>query len=188
MRPGCSIPTATILRSSTKPSKRTADSNTAEQLRKMQHLSWQDDPHMTRKRRMRILLLGLCLCMVACGIGKRDFAPLGPVTTAELWVSASDGSKYIWKISDPGDLSRISAFLDFNRTGWGAPWYGVPVPIVEVKFFDGQKLKGTFGVGKDFFETQREGSFLSKSASSSEIRGFYDVVNLDEATLKEYTK
>jgi hypothetical protein len=143
---------------------------------------------MTRKRRMRILLPGLCLYMAACGVGKRDFSPLGPVTTAELWVSASDGSKYIWKISDPGDLSRISAFLDFNRTGWGAPWYGVPVPIVEVKFFDGQKLKGTFGVGKDFFETQREGSFLSKSASSSEIRGFYDAVNLDEATLKEYTK
>src|SRR5580704_2097171 len=136
---------------------------------------------MTRRRRMRMLLPGFCLCMAACSIGKRDFSPLGPITAAELRVSASDGSKYIWKISDPGEISRIAAFVDFHRTGWGTPWYGVPVPVVEVEFFDGQKLKGTFGAGKDFFETQRDGSFVSKSASSSEIRGFYDAVNLDEA-------
>ena len=137
---------------------------------------------------MRMLLPGFCLCLTACSIGKRDFSPLGPITSAELWVSASDGSKFIWKISDPKDLSRIAVFVDSRRTGWGTPWYGVPVPIVEVEFFDGQKLKVTFGVGKDFFETQREGGFFSKHASPSEIRGFYDVVNLDEATLKEYTK
>ena len=143
---------------------------------------------MSRMQRIRMLLPAFCLCMAACSIGKRDFSPLGPLTTAELWVSASDGSKHIWKISDPKNLSRIAAFVDSRRTGWGTPWYGVPVPIVEVEFFDGPKLKGTFGVGRDFFETQREGAFFSKNASPSEIRGFYDVVNLDEATLKEYTK
>jgi hypothetical protein len=125
--------------------------------------------------------------MAACG-NRKDLSPLGPVTTAELWISASDGSKYAWKISDPKDLSRIAAFVDSRRTGWGTPWYGVPVPIVELKFFDGQKLKGTFGVGKDFLETQREGAFFSKKASQGEIHDFYDVVNLDDATLKEYTK
>jgi hypothetical protein len=35
---------------------------------------------------------------------------------------------------------------------------------------------------------QRQGAFFSKNASLREIRGFYDVVNLDDATLKEYTK
>jgi hypothetical protein len=43
-------------------------------------------------------------------------------------------------------------------------------------------------VGRDFFETQRQGAFFSKNASLSEIRGFYGVVNLDDATLKAYTK
>jgi|HubBroStandDraft_6_1064221.scaffolds.fasta_scaffold155712_2 hypothetical protein len=137
---------------------------------------------------MRMLLSGFCLCMAACSIGKRDFLPLGPVTTAELWVSASDGSKHIWKISAPEDLSRIAAFVDSHRTGWGTPWYGVPVPIVEIELFDGPRLKGTFGLGRDFFETQRDGAFFSKNASPSEIRGFYDVVNLDDATLKEFAK
>jgi hypothetical protein len=54
--------------------------------------------------------------------------------------------------------------------------------------FDGQTAKGSFGVGRDFFETQREGGSFSKSASPSEIRGFFDVVKLDDATLKEFTK
>jgi len=125
---------------------------------------------------------------MACSASKRDFPPLGPVTTANLWISASDGSKHAWKISDPNDLSRIAAFVDSHRTNWGTPWFGVPVPIVEVQFVNGQKGEGSFGVGKDFFETQREGGFFSRSASPSEIRAFLDVVNLDDATLKEFTK
>jgi hypothetical protein len=125
---------------------------------------------------------------MACSAGKRDFPPLGPVTTANLWISASDGSKYGWKISDPKDLSRIAAFVDSRRINWGTPWFGVPVPFVEVQLFDGEKGQGSFGVGRDFFETQREDGFFSKSASPSEIRGFFDVLNLDDATLKKFTK
>jgi hypothetical protein len=78
--------------------------------------------------------------------------------------------------------------VDSRRTNWGTPWLGVPVPTVEVKFFDGDKGKGSFGAGSDFFETQREGGFFSKNASPSEIRGFFDVLNLDDATLKQFTK
>ncbi len=74
------------------------------------------------------------------------------------------------------------------ESNWRSPWFGIPVPIVEVQFFDGQQGKGSFGVGKDFFETQREGGFFSKGASPSEVASFFDAVNLDEATLKEYTK
>jgi hypothetical protein len=121
-------------------------------------------------------------------MGKRDVLPVEPITSAELWISASDGSKYIWKISDPEELARIAAFVDSRRTGWSTPWYGVPVPVVEVRFFDGQQTRGSFGVGRDFFETQREGAFFSKKATPSEISSFYTAANVDDATLKEYTK
>ena len=139
---------------------------------------------------MRYILVALLVAvpLVGCSRGKRDFPPLGPLTTANLWISASDGSKYVWKISDPKELSRIAAFVDSRRTNWRSPWFGISVPIVEVQFFDGQQGKGSFGVGKDFFETQREGSFFSKGASPSEVASFFDAVNLDVATLKEYTK
>jgi len=140
--------------------------------------------------RVRSILVAVLVItpLAACGGRQHDFPPLGPVTTANLWISASNGSKYGWKISDPKDLSPIAAFVDSHRSKWGTPWYGVPVPIVEVQLFDGQQLRVTFGVGKNFFETQREGGFFSQSASPSEIRGFFVATNLDDATLRKYTK
>lgn len=119
---------------------------------------------------------------------KHNFSPLGPVTTANLWISASDGSKYGWKISDPKDLSLIAAFVDSQRANWSTPWYGIPVPNVEVQLFDGQHLKETFGAGENFFEAQYKGGLFSKNVSPREVRGFFDAVSLDDATLKKYSK
>jgi len=134
------------------------------------------------------VVLGIAVLLLGCGGTKRDFSRLGPVTTANLWVSASDGSSYIWKISDSKDLSRIVTFVDSQRANWRTPWFGIPVPIVKVQLFDGQQARGSFGVGKSFFETQREGAFFSKDASPAEIQSFFDAVGLDDATLKKYTK
>lgn len=142
---------------------------------------------VSRLRGILVALLVAVSMLSGCG-SKRDFSPLGQVTTANLWISASDGSKYGWKISDPKDLSRIVTFVDSQRANWGTPWFGIPVPKVEVQLFDGQKAKGSFGVGKDFFETQREGGFFSKKASPGEIRCFFDAANVDDAKLREYTK
>jgi hypothetical protein len=138
-------------------------------------------------RSARLVLL-IAASLTACGGNKRVFAPLGPVTTANLWISASDGSKYGWKISDRSDLSRIVAFVDSHRNNWGTPWFGVPVPTVEVQFFDGQQPRGSFGAGRDFFETQREGGFFSQGASPGEIRRFFDTANVDDEMLRKYTK
>jgi hypothetical protein len=121
-------------------------------------------------------------------MGERELSPIEPITSAELWISASNGSKYIWKISDPKELSRIAAFVDSRRTGWSTPWYGVPVPTVEVRFFNAQQTRGSFGVGKDFFETQRDDAFFSKKATPGEISSFYAAANVDDATLKEFAK
>lgn len=134
------------------------------------------------------MLLALAGPLLSCGPPKRDFSPLGPVTQADLWITASDGSKYIWKVSDPKDLARIVSYVDSQRTNWGAPWFGVPVPMVEVRMFDGQQARGSFGSGKNFFETQRDGGSYSKKATASEIQSFFDALNLNEERLKEYTK
>ncbi|MGH9686701.1 MAG: hypothetical protein ACRD5K_06380 [Candidatus Acidiferrales bacterium] len=130
----------------------------------------------------------LATTLVDCGGRKRDFSSLGEVTVANLWISASDGSKYGWKISDPKELSRIVAFVDSDRKDWSTPWLGIPMPIVEVQVFDGDQAKGTFGAGKDFFETQRDGEFFSKHASSNEIHNFFDAAGLDDAAVKKYSK
>lgn len=138
-------------------------------------------------RSIIVPLLVTVSLLSGCG-SKRVFSPVGRVTTANLWISASDGSKYGWKISDTKDLSRIVIFVDSQRANWGTTWFGTPVPKVEVQLFDGQQAKGSFGVGKDFFETQREGGLFSKKATPGEIHSFLDAANVDDAILKEYTK
>ena len=122
------------------------------------------------------------------GCGGHGFPAVGSVTSATMSISASDGSKYLWTISDPEKLTQIVAFVDGRRTGWSKLWYGTPVPIVEVRLFDGDIHKGVFGVGKNFFETQREGSFFSKRASSSDVRDFLKMLDVDDATFKEFAK
>ena len=62
------------------------------------------------------------------------------------------------------------------------------MPQVEAEFFDGQRFKGSFGVGENFVETQRDGGFFSKPASSNEVREFLALLNVDDATLKEFAK
>ena len=145
---------------------------------------------LTRRMVARHIFIAslIVLPLAACGGRKRSFPVLGPVTTANLWISAEDGSKYGWKISDPSDLSQIVSFVDSHRSNWETPWFGVPVPIVEIQFFYGDRAQGSFGAGKDFFETQRDGGFFSRSASPGEVRGFFDAAKLDDATVKEYLK
>lgn len=138
-------------------------------------------------RSIKVALLVTVFLLSGCG-SNRVFLPVGRVTTANLWISASDGSEYGWKISDPKDLSRIVTFVDSQRTNWSTPWFETPEPKVEVQLFDGQVAKGSFGVGKDFFETQREGRSFSKKATPGEIHCFLEAANVDDAMLKEYTR
>jgi hypothetical protein len=125
------------------------------------------------------------LVLLACGGSKRTFSPLGAVDNANLWVTANDGSKHGRKISDPKDLSRIVIFVDSQRANWATPWFGTPVPFVEVQLFNGQQPMGSFGVGKHFFATQREGAFYSKGAAPNEVHSFFDALGLDDAAVEE---
>jgi hypothetical protein len=132
--------------------------------------------------RIRFLALLVVVSMTACGIGKqgspREFPMLNQVTSVN--VVGHDGSKPSVKVTDRLKVSQIVAFIDSHRTGWIKPWYGNPVPTVTAEMFDGTEFKGSFGVGNDFFETQRAGSFFSQRASSVEVRHFLDLLGVDE--------
>lgn len=100
----------------------------------------------------------------------RDFSVLGPVTTIN--VTGSDASNLSPTITNSRTISQVVDFVDSHRTGWHTPWYGVPVPSVVIEFYNGTEFKGSFGVGKNFLETQRNGGFFSQSAAPDEVRGF----------------
>jgi hypothetical protein len=114
--------------------------------------------------------LFISAALVSCGRPVRDFSAIGPVTT--ITVSGMGASNLSKKITDTQTISQIVAFTDAHRSGWSVPWYGIPVPSVVVEFYNGTEFKGSFGVGKNFLETQRDGGFFSQSAAPDVIDSF----------------
>ena len=108
-----------------------------------------------------------------CGTGGlRELPVLGSVTT----VKVKFGSHLLLQITDAPAVFQIVAFVDSHRTGWKTPWYGIQVPVATVEFYSGSDFKGSFGVGENFFEAQRNGGFFSHSAAPSEVRRFLDLL------------
>jgi hypothetical protein len=126
-------------------------------------------------------VLVLSIALTGCGTGPRTFQMLGPVTS--VTVTGRDGLHPIATVTDGKAISQIVAFVDSHRTGWGTPWYGIPVPVVTVQFYDGAEFKGHFGVGRNFLETQREGGFFSQRVSSAEVRRFLDLVGVNASSV-----
>ena len=120
--------------------------------------------------------------------GKRDFLPLGTVNSVNLWIAAHDGSSWGWKITDAEQLSQIVAFVDLQRADWRPELFDSPTPTVGIQLFNGEQEQCTFEVGTGFFQTRREGKLFYKYASRTDVQRFFDVMHLDDATLKEYTK
>jgi hypothetical protein len=129
---------------------------------------------------MRVALSGLVALTMFAGCGNRrhnrEFSAIGPVTS--ISVSGHDRSQETAAITDKWAVSEVIDFVDEHRTGWGKPWFGIPVPVESVQFYDGTKFKGSFGVGDNFFETQRDGDFFSQSASPNEVLRFLELVRL----------
>jgi hypothetical protein len=127
---------------------------------------------------MRIILgLPLILATIHLTWGQQvSYPELKSVTRIEI---RAEQNSLIREITSPDHISRILSFVNQRRTGWKAPWYGVPVPSVVANFYDGDLFKGHFGVGRGFFETQRGNGFNSKSEEAED--GFYS----KSATRKE---
>lgn len=104
-----------------------------------------------------------------------SFPVLGRVTRVEI---TDNHNKPILTIDDERQIVKIVAFVDGQRSGWGAPWAGIPIPEVVANFYDGEEFQGHFGVGPTFFEAQREGDFASKSATGRERRGFLALIGV----------
>jgi hypothetical protein len=134
-----------------------------------------------------LFLAGILLAGCVGTMPRRQFGPLGRVSQIDIWIHQRDGSSDSVTIRDPKEIATVVAFVDQRSGDWRTPWYGIPVPTVEARFYDGQTFKGHFGVGKDYFECQRDGVFVSKSASDADIHEFLNVIDVDYETFKKVT-
>ncbi len=112
----------------------------------------------------------------------QTYSGLGNVNRVEIKTRLD---KLIHRIDDREKIQQIVAFVDKQRSGWACPWYGIPVPQVVANFYDGDTFKGHFGMGLNFFETQREGDFASKDASAEQCRDFLALIGVDKSVLEK---
>jgi hypothetical protein len=133
------------------------------------------------------ILVVILLAGCARTSSRRQFGPLGPVSQIDVWVHQRDGSSDIFTIRDPKEIATVVAFVDQRSGDWQTPWYGIRVPTVEARFYDGKTFKGHFGVGRDYFECQRYGVFASRPASAADIHEFLNVIGVDDDTFKKVT-
>ncbi len=104
----------------------------------------------------------------------RSFAPFVGVTRIKVFDTQGNATV----INDPSRIASICTFVNRYANQWGGTGdlFGVPLPGVKADFSAGPVFLGHFGVGANFFETQRDGDFASHSASASEVSTFYRLV------------
>jgi len=95
-----------------------------------------------------------------------------PVVEGTTRIDVRTNLDSLGTVTDPARIAGVLAFVNARRTGWEQPWAGVPVGTLGVTFYRGRDVQGSFSVGPGFFETQREGDFFSRDATSQEITQF----------------
>jgi hypothetical protein len=126
-------------------------------------------------------LLWASMLTGSAGCRHRDFASLGTVTSVNI--VGQNRLPLRTKITNPQNVPVLVDFVDSQRTGWNTPGAGVPVPVVIAEFYEGNTFKGHFGVGKNFFETQRDGRFFSKDASPEDLRHFLELAGVEQKSV-----
>jgi hypothetical protein len=118
---------------------------------------------------------------MGCTGRERAFPKLGQVTRIRVVDNMDRDLRP--EIRDSRKIEQIAEFVDARRAGWTRPWYGIPVPSVCADFYDGSILKGHFGAGTNFFETNRN-NFWSRHAAPTEVQRFLDMVGVPLEKIK----
>jgi hypothetical protein len=82
------------------------------------------------------------------------------------------------RIESQHDISAIVAFVSEHSSGWTEPLAGVPVAQIYAYFYDGDQVRGHFGVGPGFFESDLAGDFRSIGATRSETDRFLALLGM----------
>lgn len=122
---------------------------------------------------MKRFLMGSLMVLTATLIfggcdGATSVPSIGALTEVVVVTRAHSGESRK-EIVDPVAVSKIVRFINEQGSGWKTPWYGIPIPSLELRLYDARQFKGSFGAGKTFFETQRGGAFFVKNVSPKDV-------------------
>jgi hypothetical protein len=128
--------------------------------------------------KLSLLLMTLILAQLCC-YRKISFQLLGDVTK----IVVMDQNQKLKEITDKEHIARIVKAIDQERHGWYMPIQGTPIPKIKLWLYNGEEYKGIFGIGMDFFQTNRSGGFEAKPATDEEIQTFLNTIGVDKKRL-----
>jgi hypothetical protein len=138
-------------------------------------------PIMSRSKdtmKLSLLLAPLILAQLSC-YRKVSYQLLGDVTK----IVVMDQNQMLKEITDKEHIAQIVKSIDQKRHGWYMPIQGTPIPKIKLLLYNDVKFKGSFGIGEDFFWTQREGRFDAMPATDEELQTFLNTVGVDKKRL-----
>lgn len=128
--------------------------------------------------KLPFLLVTLILAQLSC-YQKVSYQPLGDVTK----IVVMDQDQKLKEITDKEHIAQIVKAIDQERHGWYMPIQGTPIPKIKLRLYNDEEYKGSFGIGMDFFWTNRRGGFNAKPATDEEIQTFLNIVVVDKKRL-----
>jgi hypothetical protein len=132
-----------------------------------------------RSVRILLFLLDITLIFLQLSCSAFSYPPLDKVTE----IVVKDQNQVLNRITYPVEIAEVVKFVDDQRHGWYAPALDVPSPRITLGFYNKAQYLGAFGVGKNFFYTQREGKFDAKSATDKDIKRFLDLVKVEASLI-----
>jgi hypothetical protein len=113
------------------------------------------------------IALWATVAQVACGGGRHlTFEHLKDAERVEV---RTNHDRLVRKVEDAVVMADARAFILAHADGWETPWYGTPVPRLQVNFYRGERLIGGFGVGRDFLTTDPGPVFMSRSVQGQDV-------------------
>jgi hypothetical protein len=130
------------------------------------------------KMKLSFLLTILILSQLSC-YQKVSYQLVGDVTE----IVVMDQNQKLKVITNQERITQIVKSIDQNRHGWYMPIQGTPIPKIKLLLYNNRGFKGSFGIGEDFFWTQREGRFDAKPATDEELQTFLNTIGVDKKRL-----
>ena len=119
---------------------------------------------------IRAVLALSCTAFGGCS-GPARVPPLPDFAEVTRVVVIRDSRDTLVILTDSTRIGALVRFVNGRNAKWERSWVGIPVPQVNAYFY-GSTFQGSFGAGSSSFETQRAGTFASRSAEEPDLLEF----------------
>lgn len=119
---------------------------------------------------MRSAIPAVCLLVLAGFACTGEQVIFDGLRDADRIEVTTSHTKVLAAIQDPDTIAAVHAIVARHDLGWSTPWFGTPVPTLQVNFYRGSRLLGGFGLGEDFLTSDPGRRFMMRSIPATETQ------------------